>query len=49
MSGVFAGSQECPPVTNTTVMWFADKWVWGRQMRCWAHHMSLQFDAVTGR
>lgn len=51
MVGTFAGSEDppCPSVTNTTVMWFADSWVWGKQMRCWAHHMSLRFDAVTNR
>jgi hypothetical protein len=49
LSGIFTGNQDCPPVTKNTVVWFADKWLWGRQMRCWSHHMSLQFDAFTGR
>jgi hypothetical protein len=49
LSGVSKGSKDCEGFSNTTVLWFADHWLWKKHMRCWAQHMSLQFDKVNGR
>lgn len=49
MSGISSGTEDCPPLDTATVVWYADQWAFGRHLKCWSHHMSLQYDAATGR
>lgn len=49
MSGISTGTEECPPLNSTTVVWYADHWAWDKSLKCWAHHMGLHYDTATGR
>jgi hypothetical protein len=48
MVGSYTGDQRCAPM-NDTVVWYADRWAFTRHLSCWAHLMSLRFDAASGR
>lgn len=51
-SGTYRGgsSPDCPSLGgNSTVVWYADKWFWGRHLKCWSHLMSMDWHPETGR
>lgn len=50
MSGTFKGNNSfCSHDVNKTVVWYADKWFLKRNLSCWGHMMSMQYDAQTNR
>ncbi|GBG00634.1 phosphatidylcholine-sterol acyltransferase [Raphidocelis subcapitata] len=49
LNATSSGSGSCPPLVNSSVLWYADHWYFDEKLPCFAQYMSLQYDPVTKR